>query len=427
VNPPFTVYPIVESNYANNCGGWQTLTVGPAIPATPASLTATCNANGTAATLSWSATPGATSYAVRMNYPVNDTASCTYGWVCSTPPDQLVDGYTSTSISYPTTPGYTYNAWVHAVNASGGSNPATLTFACSGAADLTAGAVTPTTATAGVARTLSATATNSGNVTSGSFPMLFQVSQTGALVNSSYIAGIAASGTGAASASYTIPSAGTYQVRACANNNTSWVNIVTESNYANNCGAWTDVVVTPAVIPTVSCTVSPASVPVGGSVTYTATPAGGAGSPYVWTAGDGGSYGSASTVTRTFAAAGTYAMNVTAASAPATAFCPNVGVAATWCTAATPSLSLTASASRVKVGQTVTLNWSASGINGQNATCTVTGPGVSWSSPVSAAPTCSVPNGSATPIITTQSTYTLTCGSQSTSVLVNVIPNFIPF
>jgi hypothetical protein len=426
INSTWTAYPLAESNNANNCGGWQTLTVNVPIPASPTNLTATCNAAGTMVSLGWDATPGATSYALRMDYPANNTAACTYGWLCATPPDQITENYAATAISYPTTPGYAYSAWIHAGNASGGSAASTVNFTCSGAADLTAGSVTPTTAVAGTPVTLSSTVSNTGNAASGSFPILFQVSQGDVRFNSAYLAAIPTGSSRAGTASYTFATPGTYQVRACANNNTSWVNIVTETDYANNCSGWANVVVGAAG--SVSCTVSPASVPTGGSATYTATPANGAGSPYAWTAGDGGSYGTASTVTRTFATPGTYAMSVGASGAAATATCPFVAVATTWCTASTPVLSLTASSARVKSGNTTTLSWSASGVNGQNATCTVTGPGVSWTSPVSVAPVCSVPSGSATPTITTQSTYTLNCGGgQTKSVIVNVIPNIIEF
>ncbi len=181
--------------------------------------------------------------------------------------------------------------------------------------------------------------------------------------------------------------------------------------------------------PSVSCTASATSVSVGGSVTYSANPADGASSPYTWTAGDGGSYGSASTATRTFSTAGTYAMNVRGTNT-STSYCPNVTVtsaAGGWCTSATPALSITAGATRVKMGQSTTISWSASGVNGQNASCTVTGPGVAWTSAVSASPSCSVPSSSSSATITGQSTYTLTCGSQSKSVTVNVIPNFTEF
>jgi len=341
------------------------------------------------------------------------------------------DGYVGTSITYPVTPGQYYDWWVHSnigaanYDSNRYSEAAYGGFTCSGAADLTAGSVTPTSATAGTAVSLSATASNIGNAGSGSFPLLFQVSETGALTNSSYLAGIASGGTGSGSASYTFPSAGSYSVRACANYNTAWTAIVTETDYGNNCGPWTTVNVAAAQVPAVSCTVSPSSVPSGGSVTYTANPSGGATGPYTWTAADGGSYGSASSVSRVLTTPGIYAMNVRASNS-SVSYCPSVAVEATWCTNATTNLTITATPNRVRAGQAVSVAWSATGVNGQNASCTVTGPGVSWSSPVSAAPVCSV-SGSANPTITTQSTYTLTCGSQTKSVTVNVIPNFQEF
>lgn len=45
------------------------------------------------------------------------------------------------------------------------------------------------------------------------------------------------------SSSYTFTTAGTYQVRACADNNTSWAGTVTESNENNNCTDWVPIVV----------------------------------------------------------------------------------------------------------------------------------------------------------------------------------------
>jgi hypothetical protein len=114
------------------------------------------------------------------------------------------------------------------------------------------------------------------------------------------------------------------------------------------------------------------------------------------------------------------------ASNSAVSYCPNVTVAANWCTAGSAALTITASPARVRSGQVSTVTWSASNVIGQDAVCTVSGPGVSWSSSVSASPSCSA-NGSATPTIATQSTYVLTCGGATKSVIVNVIPEFEEF
>jgi hypothetical protein len=399
-----------ESNEGNNCSGFSTAYVR---PAPPTGLTHSCNATGTQVTLSWTApSSGADNYYVRM------TGAST-------------DGYTSTSITYPVTPGQYYDWWVHSnigaanYDSNRYSDAASAGFTCNGAADLTAGSVSPTSATAGSATTLSATASNIGNATSGSFPLLFQVSETGALRNSSYLAGIAAGGSGSGSASYTFPSAGTYSVRACANYNDSWVAITSESNYGNNCGPWTSINVAAAQVPSLSCSVSSTAISPGQSVSYNANPSGGATGSYAWTAPDGGSYGIGSTANRSFSTPGTYAMTVSGSNT-AVSNCPNVIVAANWCMNRPTDLTITATPNRVRSGQSVALAWSATGINGENASCTVSGPGVSWSSAVTGVPECSA-SGSATPTITTQSTYTLTCAGVSESVTVNVIPNFQEF
>ncbi|MDQ5922646.1 MAG: hypothetical protein QG644_354, partial [Patescibacteria group bacterium] len=49
------------------------------------------------------------------------------------------------------------------------------------------------------------------------------------------------------SSSYTFPSSGTYSVRACADNNASFVGAITEGNEGNNCSAWRDVSVSVAI------------------------------------------------------------------------------------------------------------------------------------------------------------------------------------
>lgn len=293
--------------------------------------------------------------------------------------------------------------------------------------DLTAGGVTPTTATQGQTRTLSATISNIGTRAAGASTGYFRLTapvaknSTTALVSTPTVP---VGGSTVASFNYTFASAGTYSVQLCAD----WNGAVAESNEGNNCGPWTDIVVNETPVgSSVSCTVSPSSAVVGGSVTYTAHPVAAATSPYSWTGSDGATgFGSNSTAVRTFTAPGSYGMQVSATNAASSAQCPVVSVGAGWCTTSTPDLTITASPARVRSGQSTTLTWSASGVNGQNATCAVTGPGVSWSSAVSAAPVCSA-SGSANPTIQTQSVYTLTCAGVSESVTVNVIPNFQEF
>ncbi|HEY0948534.1 MAG TPA: CARDB domain-containing protein [Candidatus Paceibacterota bacterium] len=397
--------PATESNYANNCSGWQSLTIqqAPVPPTANLTLTPASIAYGGASILQWGST---------------NATSCT-GTNFST------GGATSGSVSVTATQNTTYT--VTCTGAAGSaSDSELLSVGAQPQPDLVAGTVTAGSPQAGVSATLSADVTNVGPATSGSFPILFQVSETGALAQSGYLAALGSGASRSGSASYTFPAAGTYQVRACANYNTSWTAITTESNYANNCGPWTTITVSSAPQPpALSCSVSPTSVALGGSVTYRANPSGGASGPYTWVAADGGSYGTGATVTRTFTASGTYAMNVDTSST-ARSYCPNVTVTSNACSGASTNLTITATPERVRAGQSSTITWNATGVNGESATCTVSGPGISWSSPVSAAPQCSV-GGSASATIASQSTYTLTCGGVSENVVVNVIPKIIEF
>lgn len=294
-------------------------------------------------------------------------------------------------------------------------------------ADLTAGAITPTTATLGQSKALSGTISNIGGTAAGASRSYFQVTAPNAKGNTTSVVNtpaLAAAAGSNASFNYTFSYVGTYSVRACAD----WYGEVTESNEANNCGPWTDIVVIEAPIgSSVSCTVSPSSAVVGGSVTYTAHPVGAATAPYSWTGSDGATgFGTNSTAVRTFSAPGTYGMQVSATNVSGSVQCPLISVGAGWCTAAATDLTITATPARVRSGQSTTLTWNATGVNGQNATCSVSGPGVSWTSSVTTSPSCSA-SGTATTVINTQSTYTLTCNGVSKSVTVNVIPNFIEF
>lgn len=296
--------------------------------------------------------------------------------------------------------------------------------------DLTAAIGPAKTATTGQSSTFTGTTQNIGaGVSQAGFTDLFifyledQVTWQGY----QYTSANGAIGAGASvgkSVSYTFPSAGTYYYRLCAN----WQTQVPESNTGNNCSAFQSVVVSDPIAPpapSISCTVSPTSVASGGSVTYQANPANGATGPYTWVASDGTNVGTGASATRVLTTPGTHGMNVRASNT-SVSYCPDVSVNATWCTAGSGDLTITATPDRVREGTAVALSWSATGIAGQNATCSVTGPGVSWTSPVSASPSCSVA-GSANPTITTQSTYTLTCGSQSKSVTVNVAPDITEF
>jgi hypothetical protein len=295
-------------------------------------------------------------------------------------------------------------------------------------ADLTAGSVSPTTATAGQATTFTATATNIGGTGSGSFPILFVIGDpdSGNLRNSGYLAGLAPGGSASGSFSYTFPSPGTYQIRACANYNTAWTAITPESNYGNNCGNPTTITVTGVPqAPALSCSASGTNVGIPENVQYTAS---GASAPYSWATSDGGYYGggSAATVNRTYTSPGTYGMTVSKAGYTS-ATCPYVTAAPSGGTCGVPSIDLQASATRVQPGKTVVLTWTGS-VNEEGDTCELAGPGVYQAYP---SPSCNVGGSFTTPSITAQSTYIISCGygvnAVTDTVTVNMVPKFEEF
>lgn len=242
---------VSESNESNNCGGWTSVSV---TPTAPTGVTASCNANGTSATLSWNATSGASAYYVR----INKIGTCPSGWQqagwdansCVPNPDWV----TGTSIAFPMAPGSSHNWWIHAALSNGAYGPSTgAAFTCQGQIDLTVSSISPTTVASGQASTMSATVNNSGNVPTGAgFPNTFWF-DTDTNLNNGNLGNVqapTASSLGAgssvgASASWTAPATpGTYYGVACTDNNASWGSAITESNEGNNCGPWTTITVT---------------------------------------------------------------------------------------------------------------------------------------------------------------------------------------
>ena len=322
--------------------------------------------------------------------------------------------------------------------------------------ELTAGSITPTTSVYGSATTLSATVSNSGIATVGGFQNLFQratdSSGTGAtdIGTYTYSSALAEAGTFAATLSYSFPSAGTWYVRACADKSSGVdTGTVTESAEGNNCGAWTAVTVTASyqcndgrdndgaggtdyqndpsctdstdnsedgvISPTLACDITPTNVAVGASGMYTTT--GGSGT-YNWhTSGQSNCSGTSSR-TCTFPQPATYTMSVDNGGTPVS--CP-------WVTAGCSGIAevdLDAEETRVNEGDSTTLSLTASATGA--ASCTLTGTnGLSETFSPSA---CTldedvVDSGS----ITTQTFFTLTCGSASKTIIVNVSANQLEF
>jgi len=412
-----TVNPTTTTTYTITCTGDTgttpakasvTVSVTPK-PPPPTNLHYSCNSNGTAVTLAWNAAPGAANYYVRLQ-----NSSGTYAG--------YTNGYTGTSITYTITPSTSYSWWVHSNIGAADFNTKHYSAAaygpgisCAGKANLTAGATSVPSAEAKKAVTFSATVSNTGNGTSGSFPTRFQVADSGLTKTiGNAVTGYTALGVSASkgvSAAYTFASPGTYKVRACANQNSAGTNIVTETNYGDNCGPWKTVSVAPAYVPPPVCTLSASpSSKVPSTLTWSCTNA-------TTCTGAGFSTGNAMSGTKSVSTAGNYVVSCTS---PGGSDSDSVSLAAP-CT--NPKASISAKPTRVQKGGKVTLTYSGTGTD---AACSVKGPGVSVTS---AAPTSCTVSPATIPnvVINAQSTYTVTCGSAKDSVIVNIVPDYTEF
>jgi plastocyanin len=239
---------ITESNEGNNCGAWTDVVVA-AANAVPTVTTPTATAiTSTGATL------GANVTSLGVPAAISARGTC---WGTTAAPTTnctaasgLTTGiFTHARTSMPAGTLIYYRGY--AINTTGTGYSVDASFTTSSLPDLTAGAPSPATATAGTALTFTTTISNIGAASTGaSFNNVLRVATAaggGGTVSYPSATSLAALGPGASnpvtSATYTFPSAGTYSVNTCADNNTSMVGAITESNEGNNCGAWTDVVV----------------------------------------------------------------------------------------------------------------------------------------------------------------------------------------
>lgn len=390
---------ISETNEGNNCGPWTAVQSG-APPTATLTANPTSITSGNSSTLTYSCTNGTTADL----YPTVGSVPASGGTASVSPTSSTM--YTLTC----------YNT------AGQGTATATVTVTPASGRNLTAGSITPTTATVGTPVTLTATISNTGTLSSGvTTQNIFQDQASGTVQAGSATASIAAGSSRTTTRSYTFPSAGTYFVRACADNNTSWVGTVTETNEGDNCGPYTAITVTGLSL---SCNVNDTTADIGQTVTYTVS--GGGNGGYQWAPSDDeGSYGSGSTATRSFSAIGTYGMVVATADKSASAFCPNVTVAGPACTDNGP-ITITASSLRVQQGSAVSLSWTGSNVSG---VCTIAGgTGTSAVNTTSNPASCSLSGSFDTGAVNAQSTYTISCpGGQTSTVIVNVIPKFEEF
>ncbi len=260
-------------------------------PPPPTGLNYTCNAAGTAVTLSWNPTAGATFYDPRLYDGISPPF----------PPYNILgyaditDNYPSTSITYTNVvPNRLYSWWVHAGNASGISSQTYGTsFTCAGLPDLTATTnPPPANVIAGDATTYTGAVNNVGVApAAGGFNtyIVFYSDAAGTTHLVPYPNYVAYAGYGPAlspgatspiSASYTINTVGTAYYRFC----TDWDNAIVETNestYDNppyvNCGAMQQV----NVVPPAPTGLSYACNTAGNQITLTWNAAPGASSYYV--------------------------------------------------------------------------------------------------------------------------------------------------
>lgn len=315
-------------------------------------------------------------------------------------------------------------SWVGSITESNeGNNCGAWTTIVVSASDLTAGSITPTSATANQAVTLSSSISNGGSVSTGTgFSVLFQRATSSGGANSTDIGtysrttALTGGQSFSATRSYSFPSSGTWYVRACADKSTaSDTGLISESDENNNCGAWTAISVSAPASPSVSCTASPTSLgSAPGQVTYTATVANGSGSyTYTWTPSAVSTTcnpNSGNQKTCTLHTDGTHAMSVVANGTgnPSANCSPNVYVAPA---CAVSSVSIEATPDRVNQNETTDITWESSFTG--SCTCNVSGPGLASSDPV----------GTQNDVqITDQSTFSISCNGVTDTAIVNLIP-----
>jgi hypothetical protein len=193
----------------------------------------------------------------------------------------------NTSVTLTATPdaGSVFSGWSGDCNSSGqvtmsSARSCTATFTVGAAPNLTASSPTPTTATINVAQTYSSTISNNGNATaSGTITHLFQYDNdadhnSGVTNVTTTSSAILAGGTTSVSTSHTFTTPGTRYVRACADNNASFIGTVTESNENDNCSSaeWTSVVVTDSAAPNLTASSpTPTTATINVAQTYSST------------------------------------------------------------------------------------------------------------------------------------------------------------
>lgn len=249
-----------ESNEANNCGAWNTVSVV-APDLTASGLSPTTGTAGSATTItgtisnSGPTSAGVSTSALRI-YNSGGTLIETSPYAT---PGIIPGGSAVASFSYtfPSAGNYTMSMcadWGSVVTESNEGNncgPTTgITIGNAPAPDLTASNLGPGSAVIGISATFQGRVNNVGNATATNIPNIFQICDNNCATLNAVIPGttIASVGAGAndsgVTGAYTFATPGTYYYRMCADTNTSWAGTNAESNESNNCDNWSTVTVT---------------------------------------------------------------------------------------------------------------------------------------------------------------------------------------
>lgn len=426
------------------------LTVAPPSNTAPLAPTLSCPAsvvvNSDVAVTLTSTDAQANQVQYGMDWIDDGTLQVNSGWSAFVPSGTAVTLTKSGGYSVPGT--YTLYGWAQDTLGATSAPASCAVTVTAAPPDLTPIGLTPSTVVAGQSSTFTATLSNTGGSVTPNFSSTVYVCATGdssCLGNSFAHNGnwldrvlafikakvaraatsikvtltgspIPAASTGTQSGSNTFGSAGSYQMRLCAD---LPGNQVPESDENNNCGNWQLLVVCPAgntVDASGNCVA-----PQPPTCNISATPSNSAPSTISWSSanatsctGTGFSTGNATTGTAGVNTLGSYVLSCTGAGGSCTS--------STAVSCGTPTPTITASPNRVQPNQTSVITYGAGSVD---ATCTITGPGAPG---VVTANTCSVaPASFTTPPITTQSVYTITCGSVTQTATVNVVPKFVEF
>lgn len=444
------------------------LTASPGTVASGGSSTLTWSCSGTATSASidqsiGALTPSDGSWAGTPNGGTRSTGALTtaktYTLTCVGPGGQTSDTETVT-VGDPVTNGVcsaTHYACTTGTSTSNVDGATAWTWTCQGSGtgstnasctenkpvsavlpNLTASSVTVPDAEINDPVTISALIRNESATTTGvGFTNLFQIDDNAD--HTTLIASrndtsprLLANGTDTSQVSYTFTTAGTWYVRACADklNRNDVDGDVDESNENDNCSdtnAWTTVNVSE---PSLSCDVSTftdtnvnGDIDPGESVRFAASPASLGASAYTWDPSNApAESGKGSTYNISFPASGTYQMRVSA-SGYEDGVC-SVPVGQGQCDA--EAITLSATPGRVQSGSQTTLSWEIPGVDDGITQCTITSnkdDSYSVLIPIPPGQCTTGDDGSEdSHAITTQTTFTLSCGGTTATVTVDVIP-----